>query len=187
VYDRIHFSMISLVHDKLYRLLVDSFELLLAAGIRSGQRVLEVGCGPGSFTIPAAKMVGSAGSVCALDINPVAVQTVQRRVERSGLTNVEVVLADAVKSGLPGASFDLAFLFGVIHDFPDARGVIQEMHRVLKVKGSQLLMNVYSLRDTEGQDRRVGTRPFHFSRKVGHLQKAPDPVMVWSPRVARRL
>jgi ubiquinone/menaquinone biosynthesis C-methylase UbiE len=134
-YDKIHFSMISLVHDKLYGLFVNPYQLLLAAGLRSGQSVLEVGCGPGFFTVPAAKIVRSAGRLCALDINPVAVQAVQRRIERSGLTNVRVVLADAQKTRLPDASYDVVFLFGVFHDFPDASAVVRELHRLLKPKG----------------------------------------------------
>ncbi len=134
-YDRIHFLMISLVHDKLYSLFVNPYRLLYVAGIRTKQRVLEVGCGPGFFTIPAAKIVGKEGSVCALDINAVAVETVRRKVKENCLNNVKVLLADASKSRLHDNNFDVAFLFGVLHDFPDVDAVMREMHRVLKAKG----------------------------------------------------
>jgi ubiquinone/menaquinone biosynthesis C-methylase UbiE len=127
--------MISLVHDKLYSLLVNPYRLLYVAGIRAKQRVLEVGCGPGFFTIPVAKIVGKKGSVYALDINPIAVQTVRRKVKENCLNNVKVLLADARKSRLQDNSFDVAFLFGVLHDFPDVGAVMREMHRVLKAKG----------------------------------------------------
>ena len=135
LYDRIHFKMISFVHDTLYGLFVNPYNLLNAAGLKPGQKVLEVGCGPGFFTIPAARIVGEKGRVYALDINPVAVETVRRKIKERGLKNVEVILANASKTGLPEESIDVAFLFGVIHALDDVDAVMQEMHRVLKVRG----------------------------------------------------
>jgi len=135
-YDRIHFLMISVIHDKLFnRFFVNPYRLLYAAGVRPRQKVLEVGSGPGFFTIPAAKIVGEEGHVCALDINRVAVETLQRKIKENGVKNVDVILADASKTGLPENNFDAAFLFGVIHDFPDVAAVMREMHRVLRPKG----------------------------------------------------
>ena len=135
IYDRIHFGIISFVHDTLYRLFVNPYKLLNAAGLKPGQKVLEVGCGPGFFTIPAAKIVGEKGSVYALDINPVAVETVRRKIKENNLKNVQVLLADASETCLPDKSIDVAFLFGVIHALDNIDAVMQEMHRVLKTKG----------------------------------------------------
>jgi len=135
LYDRIHFKMISFIHDTLYGLFVNPYKLLNAAGLKPGQKVLEVGCGPGFFTIPAARIVGEKGRVYALDINPVAVEAVRRKIKERGLKNVEVILADASKTGLPEESIDVAFLFGVIHALNDVDAVMQEMHRVLKARG----------------------------------------------------
>jgi len=135
MYEKLHFKIISFVHDTLYGIFVNPYKLLDAAGLKPGQKVLEVGCGPGFFTIPAAKIVGAEGVVYALDVNPFAVETVQRKVEKEGLDNVKILFADAAKTGLPDESVDLAFLFGVIHALEDVDAVMQEMHRVLKAKG----------------------------------------------------
>jgi ubiquinone/menaquinone biosynthesis C-methylase UbiE len=134
-HDKIEFGFIRFVHETLYGLFVNAYNRLNAAGLRVGQKVLEVGCGPGFFTIPAAKIVGDEGFVYALDLNTFAVEHVRRKIERAGLKNVEVVSADAVKTGLPESSIDVAFLFSVIHAFPDVGAVVKEMHRVLKQQG----------------------------------------------------
>jgi len=134
-YDRVHFGIIRFVHETLYGLFVNPFEKLSAADLRQGQRVLEVGCGPGYFTIPAAEIVGPEGHVDALDINPAAVEHVRRKAQRLGAKNVDVMLADAGATSLPGSSVDVAFLFGVIHAFPNLNVVLKEMYRVLKPNG----------------------------------------------------
>ena len=135
IYDRVHFRMISFVHETLYGLFVNPYKLLNAAGLKPGQKVLEIGCGPGFFTIPAAKIVGEKGRVYTLDVNPIAVENVRRKIEEKGLKNVKVILADASETGLPEESVDVAFLFGVIHALDDVDAVMREMYRVLKVKG----------------------------------------------------
>jgi len=79
--NRLNFKMMSFVHETLYSLFRDPYKVLNAAGLEPGQRVLEVGCGPGFFTILAAKIVGE-GSAHALDVNPLAVERVQQKIEQ---------------------------------------------------------------------------------------------------------
>jgi len=133
--NRIHFKMMSLVHETLYGLLRDPCKALNAAGLKPGQKVLEVGCGPGFFTIPTAKIVGEKGSVCALDINPLAVERVQQKIKKEGVTNVKTILADAAQTGLPDQSFDLIFVFGFAHSVGDMENILTELHRLLKPAG----------------------------------------------------
>ena len=80
--------------------------------------------------------MGKNGQLYALDINPAAVEHVKQKVESRGLTNVEVVRADAAKTGLLEESVDVAFLFGVLHSIKDMHSVLLEMHRVVKEGGA---------------------------------------------------
>jgi ubiquinone/menaquinone biosynthesis C-methylase UbiE len=133
--NKVHFKMMSLVHETLYGLFRDPYKALKAAGLKPGQRVLEVGCGPGFFTIPAARMVGEEGSVVALDVSPLAVERVQQKIEEEGVSNVQTTLADAADTGLPDQSFDLVLLFGFAHPVGDMEGILTELHRLLRPAG----------------------------------------------------
>ena len=126
----------SFVHETLYGLFRNPFKVLGAAGLKSGQRVFEVGCGPGFFTIPAAKIVGESGSIFALDVNPLAVEHVRQKIEAEGVTNAQVVLANASETNQPEQSFDLAFLFGLARPIGDLDKIWSELHRLVKPGGT---------------------------------------------------
>jgi ubiquinone/menaquinone biosynthesis C-methylase UbiE len=134
--DRVHFKMMSFVHETLYGVFRDPYKVLDAAGLQPGQRVLEVGCGPGFFTVPAARIAGEEGGVCALDISPLAVDHVQRKVRAEGATNVEIVLADAARTELPDQSFDLAFVFGFANPIGGMEAIWAELYRLLRPAGT---------------------------------------------------
>ena len=109
---------------------------LKAAVVRSGQHILEVGCGTGYFTIPIAEMVGDDGQVIALDASAGFTEVVTKKVRSAGLNNVTVLRRDALNTGLDEESIDKSLLLGVI-PFPllPMDELLPEMHRVLKPNG----------------------------------------------------
>jgi len=130
------FRMMSLMHDNLLLWIFrNPYKLLKAAGLRYGQKVLEVGCGPGFFSVPAAKIVGENGIVYALDIHPLAIKRVQEKMKKEGIGNIETVLADATKTGLPDKGIDIAFLFGFVHHTEGLENILSELYRVLRQEG----------------------------------------------------
>ena len=58
IHDRVEAAFITLMHKYLYSLIVNPTKMLIAAGLKEGNIVLEVGFGPGFFTFPAADIVG---------------------------------------------------------------------------------------------------------------------------------
>ena len=128
--------MMSFIHETLYGLFRDPYQVLNAGGLEPGQKVLEVGCGPGFFTIPAARIAGQEGSVLALDVNPLAVEHVQQKIGRAGVTNAQVMLANAAQTDLPDHGFDLTFLFGLARPIGDMDKMWSELHRLLKPQGT---------------------------------------------------
>src|SRR5262245_28309639 len=83
-----------------------------AAAIRSGEVVLDVGCGCGATAVELATLVGTSGRVVGLDVSAPMLERARERV--SGLP-VELLLGDAATYPLPPASFDVLFSrFGVM-------------------------------------------------------------------------
>ena len=110
---------------------------LKGADIHPGQTVLEVGCGTGFYTVPLARLIGDHGCMVAMDVLPVAVERVYKKVRKANLKNVRVVKGDAMNTRLDAESMDVVLLFGVIPApmLPLDR-LLPEMHRILKPKGS---------------------------------------------------
>ena len=137
LYERIEFMSISFMHDTMYSLFMKPEKLLIPAGLKENQKVLEVGCGPGFFTIPAGKIVGENGTIYAIDINPFAIKKIQKKMAKSNIQNIEPMLVNVTDTGLPKKTIDVAFFFGVIHNLIKIiDDVILEMDRILKAEGT---------------------------------------------------
>lgn len=108
--------------------------ILKEVGIKPGFHVLDFGCGPGSYIIPLAKLVGESGKIYALDIQPLAIQRVQDIASKKQLTNVETILSDC-QTGLPDNTLDAVLLYDAFHHLSDPDAVLKELYRVLKPDG----------------------------------------------------
>ena len=102
--------------------------------VQEGQTFLDYGCGAGSFTIPAARIVGTKGKVYALDYFPRQLEIVEEQSKKEGLTNVETILSDR-NTGLPDACIDVIWMCDVLHEVKERRAVLEELYRVLRREG----------------------------------------------------
>jgi len=103
-------------------------------GLQKGQAVLDYGCGIGSFSIPAAKMVGDDGVVYALDIHPLAIKAVEKEIRKKRFSNIKTILS-ARETGLPDESVDVVLLYDVFQMISDKDKLLEELYRVLKSGG----------------------------------------------------
>lgn len=128
------FRMMSLIMSTraLFR---DTTGEVARAGVGEGDRVLDYGCGTGLSAILAAEIVGPQGQVYALDIHPLAVETVANKARRKGLANVQTIHSD-LETGLPDGTVDRVLLFNVLPMVADPAALFRELHRVLKPGGT---------------------------------------------------
>ena len=122
--------------------------ILAEVGIKPGFNILDYGCGPGSYTIAAAQLVGESGKVYAVDIHPLAIQQVKSRAVKKGLANIETILSD-YPTGLPDNSIDVALLYDTFHSLSEPAAVLKELHRVLKPDGI-LSFNDHHMKEEQG-------------------------------------
>ena len=141
-------------------------------GICPGERVLELGPGPGAFTLGAAQRVGTEGRLIAVDIQPEMIAQVERRVGEAGLTNVETQVASAHSLPLYSESVDRAFLITVLPEIPDRLRALAELHRVLRPGGMLSITEEFYDPDylflTE-TIRLVEAAGFRFEERFGNL------------------
>jgi ubiquinone/menaquinone biosynthesis C-methylase UbiE len=109
-------------------------DIVKEAEIKEGFRVLDYGCGSGSYVTAVAELIRKSGKIYALDINPLAIKMIKKIAVKRQLPNVETILSDR-KTGLSGDSIDVVLLYDTFHDLSDPNMVLEELHRVLKPNG----------------------------------------------------
>lgn len=142
--------------SRLRRLIQPPAEIVARSGIRPGMRVLEIGCGSGAFTTIVARLVGAAGEVAALDIQPGMLAQLDRKLarpENQDIGNVRLYLSGAYELPFEAERFDAVYMVTVLPEIPDQARALAEVWRVLKPGGilavSELLLDPdYPLRST---------------------------------------
>lgn len=153
--------------------LLPPMSILKEVGIESGFHVLDFGCGPVSYIMPLAELVSKSGKVYALDIHPLAIQSVQTLASRKRLANMQTILSDC-KTGLLPNSLDAVLLYDTLHHLDDPNGVLADLHTVLRPKGILSVTDHHMKQDEiiSGVTSRglfklsaKGKRTYSFSRK----------------------
>ena len=109
--------------------------LLTCSGVAVGERVLEVGCGTGAFTVPLAGAVGERGDVLGADIAAAMLASARKRLVEAGLRNVILMEVDAQTHEFEPDGFDLiASRFGVMF-FADPRAAFVNLLRAARPGG----------------------------------------------------
>src|SRR6185437_6182625 len=105
------------------------------ANLRTGEVVVDLGCGGGLDVLLAAGKVGPAGKAVGIDMTPEMLERARRNARLQRLDNTEFHLATLDKLPLPDTSVDCLISNCVINLAPDKRAVFREMFRVLKAGG----------------------------------------------------
>lgn len=118
-------------------------QVLTDIGVAAGQVLVDFGCGSGTYSIPAARLVDKAGSVYALDKDAQALEDVRRKAAEQGLQNIKTMLpSEKGKIELSTFSCDIMLLYDVLHLIDDWTLLFDETYRMLKPGG---LLSVYPM------------------------------------------
>jgi ubiquinone/menaquinone biosynthesis C-methylase UbiE len=114
---------------------------ILGRFLHPGDRAVDVGCGPGFFSVPMARQVGETGSVVAVDIDEKMLAKVRRRADRAGMSGRVVILrAGPDRLGIGVDEFDFALAFWMAHEVRAPGPFFDDIRKALKPGGSFLLV-----------------------------------------------
>ena len=123
---------------------------ILGPYIEEGMTVLDIGCGPGLFTIDMAHMVGKSGRVIATDLQEGMLERLRDKIHRTELA--ERITLRKCKADRIGVSdnVDFALAFYMVHEVPNQQEFFDEVRSILKPGGLVLIVEP----------------PFHVSKRA---------------------
>jgi len=126
--------------DVSIRKLVHNPHNILKRYVKEGMAALDLGCGPGFFTIELAKLVGKSGKVMAVDLQEGMLEIVRKKVMKTNLKDViEFHNCPNDRIGL-SKTFDFILIFYMLHEVPDQSAFLKEVLSLLNPDGKVLIV-----------------------------------------------
>ena len=116
--------------------------IIQKANVKTGNIVLDIGCGTGFLSLGVAKAVGKNGKVIDIDISEEMMKKAKKNLSEAGFSNVEFRVGDAENIPLENDSVDSVVGNMVLHHCPNPEFAIKEMVRVLKPNGRLVLADM---------------------------------------------
>jgi ubiquinone/menaquinone biosynthesis C-methylase UbiE len=146
--------------------------LLDTAGVRVGERGIDIACGTGVIARAAAERIGRTGRVVGLDISAAMLAVARSQADASGAP-IEWLEGDAQAIPLPDASFDVALCQQGLQQFPDRPAALRDIRRVL-VDGGRLALSVWSrIEGNPGMAALVTALERHVGAAAANNRRAP--------------
>lgn len=138
--------------------------------LHKGDTFLDMGCGPGEYSIAASNLVGDEGLVYAVDLWEEAIDALFKRVSALGIKNIRMMVGDASQPLPIGAgAVDVCLISTVLHDFVEegaADKALEEVARVLKPKGLLAIVEFKKIEGPPGPSVRIRLSPEEVERWV---------------------
>ena len=151
--------------------------LLPALDLKPGMAVADIGAGSGYFARRIAAVVGSKGSVYAVDVQPEMVRMLDALAKQPGLANIKPVLGAVADVKLPLASVDLALMVDVYHELEFPYEVLASIVRALKPGGRMVFV------EYRAEDPNVPIKTLHKMSEAQVKAEAARHALVWERTV----
>ncbi len=113
---------------------------ILSSYVKEGMTTLDIGCGPGFFSVEMAKMVGSGGRVISADLQEGMLQKVKAKIKGTYLEDrIKLVKCDRDKTNISD-KFDFGLAFYMVHEIPDKVSFFKELRSALNYNGKILIV-----------------------------------------------
>ncbi|KAF0140856.1 MAG: methyltransferase type 11 [Stygiobacter sp.] len=126
--------------DNRFRRLFQNPQKILSPYLKKGETALDVGCGPGFFTLDMGKLVGETGRVIGADLQEGMLNIVSAKIKGTVLEN-RIVLhkCGQDKIGIT-EKVDFVLMFYMVHEVPNKNSLFSEIARLLNPNGKVLLV-----------------------------------------------
>ena len=151
--------------------------------VKDGYRALDVGCGPGFFTIEMAKLVGKSGKVIAADLQQGMLDRLKAKIEGTELEErITLVRCDKGRINVD-QKVDFILTFYMVHEVPDKAGLFRQLNQALTEEGKYLLV--------EPKLFHVSAAEFQATLKIAedngfHVQDGPKLALSWSALLQKK-
>ena len=164
---------ISFFLDNWFRKLIQNPEKIVGPYLKEGDTVVDIGCGPGFFSVEMAKQVGKNGRVVAVDLQEKMITHVRRKAAKHGMHDrMEFHQCRADRIGLDlKADFILAYY--MVHETPNIEHFFKETAGMLKEGGQLLVVEPWfhvdrtMFAETLEKGKKAGLKSVDFPKRKG--------------------
>ncbi len=148
------------------------------AGVVPGMTCVDLGCGTGTFSLPALALVGETGTVYAVDDSAEMLDYLRAK---SPSSNLKIVHSDAGRTGLTDEIADFCLLAFILHEVGDARRPVAETLRLLKPGGVVLAVEWQAELESPGPPPKMRLSEAQIRGLLQEVGFAPFEYAIWSP------
>ncbi|MGB3460067.1 MAG: class I SAM-dependent methyltransferase [Halobacteriota archaeon] len=126
--------------DNRVRRLLQNPQKILGNYVKEGMTALDLGCGPGFFSVEMAIMVGESGLVIATDLQEGMLQKLKNKIRGTEIEKrIKLHKCEEDKIGVT-ENVDFVLAFYMVHEVPDQKKFFEEIKSILKAKGKALIV-----------------------------------------------
>ena len=121
--------------DNIFRKLIHNPQKILKPFIKEGMTILDIGCGPGFFSLEMAKMLNGAGKVIAADVQEGMLEKIRKKIKRTNFKQIiELHKSDFEKIGIT-EKVDFVLAFWMFHEVTNQEKFLENLISILKPNG----------------------------------------------------